>query len=85
MQRRGKSAPFDRNDGTHPIYRDGLIADCFSNPLRRGGEGGDGAGLAAPFDAERVGRAAGVVEPWANEGRLSARGIAQSMNEPAIG
>jgi hypothetical protein len=102
------SVRFDRNDGTHPIYRDGSRADCFSSPLRRvgageiadaergqrvcdgvgdGGEGGDGAGLAAAFDAERVGRAAGAVEPRANEGRLPA--IAEltdrltAMDDPA--
>jgi hypothetical protein len=108
MQRCGKSVRFDRNDGTHPIYRDGSRADCFSNPLRRvgageiadaergqrvcdgvgdGGEGGDGAGLAAAFDAERVGRAAGAVEPRANEGRLSAiAGLTDrltAMDDPA--
>src|SRR5271163_4711947 len=38
-QRRGNSARFDRNDGTHPIHRDGSRADGVSNPRRGGGTG----------------------------------------------
>ena len=39
MQRRGNSARSYRNDGTHPVHRDGSRADCFSNPRRGGGAG----------------------------------------------
>src|ERR1700732_168303 len=90
-----KQARFDRNDGTHPIYRDGSRADCFSNPRRGGGaggiggakrrkricngvgndgEGGDGAGFAAAFDAEWVGRAARADEAEVEGGEVVGAG-----------
>jgi hypothetical protein len=41
-----------------------------------GRKGGDRAGLAAAFDAERVGMQRVPLKPRSNEGRSSARGMA---------
>ena len=79
MQRRGNSVRFDRNDGKHPIYRDGSRADCFSNPRRGGGAGEiDGAERRERIcdgvgDGGEDGDGAGFAEPLTPSGLVVQR------------
>jgi hypothetical protein len=73
-------APADGNAGTiHLAHAEiGSAERCerICNGVGDGGEGGEGAGFAAAFDAERVGRAAGAVEADIEQWQVVGAGIA---------